>query len=87
MCVREFELVLPRDHGCFPYQTQSTGSEEPGVSPAWRGSWSWDKGGQRDLEPVLDSVSDLVYDPLQSLVLSSSSLKAFLSLLSCKDKV
>lgn len=44
-------------------------------------------GGQRALEPVLDSISDLVYDPLQSIVLSSSPLKAFLSLLSCKDNV
>lgn len=38
-------------------------------------------GGQRDLESVLDSDCDLVYDPLQSGVLSSSTPKAFLSLL------
>lgn len=48
LCVRELELVSPRDHGCFPCQTQSTGSEEPGVSPVWGGSWSWGIGGQRD---------------------------------------
>lgn len=57
------------------------------MSPAWGGSWSWGIGGQRDLESVLDSVSNMVYDPLQSVVLSSSPLKAFLSLLFCKYKV
>lgn len=57
-------------------QTQSTGSEEPGWEAAGLGY-----GRSEGPESVLDSDCDLVYDPLQSVVLSSSTPKAFLSLL------
>lgn len=69
-----------------PVQMQSVGGQERGVSSARGGSWSWEIDSQRDLESVLYSVSDLLCDPVWSVVLSPSPLKVSLSLLFCKDE-
>lgn len=51
------------------------GSEELGVESSRSGGI----GSQRDLESILDSVSNLLCDPVWSTVLSPSLVKAFLS--------
>lgn len=64
-----------------PVRTQSVGSEEHGVSLVWGGSWGQGIGSLRDLESILDSVSELLCDPVWSVVLFPSPMKVFLSLL------